>query len=353
MTAGRPPWHAALGPVTAILDWGDGKHRVTWKRGKLVLDDHPDLAAERAYVALGGERCPCLDVLETWDEWRRDPRVLAAWADPADALFEPLTPFPGGWQASRSPGDVLAALRARHRAMLSMTSSSPPPPPPPGPPGRPNPGLVNVHVGTSGRSAQAAGPPPLTAQQRAQMQWQMQAHHEEMWRDALRWALPDELGQRLALSAAAGAVRRRADPAHWSRWGGWVERAVTVRASPAIEASMRSWRRRAEVELTSLTSEAWITRPGERPALCGLVDTAGGRAAASLPARWLFDVWAQGLALVSGCFVLDVTDWSEHPHRLRVLAARWERRLPAGSTPVVEEALAVRSEGTSWALRWA
>ena len=345
MTPGRPPWHAALAPVTAILDWGDGKHRISWRKGKLVLDDHPDLGAERAYVALGGERCPCLDVLEAWDDWRRDPRVLAAWADPDNALFEPLTPMPGGWRGSQSPGDVLAALRARHRSMQSMIFSTPAPPA-----GRPTPakpGVVNVH----GRRA-GAGPHPLTSQQRAEIKRQMQEQHQVMWRDALRWALPEDLVERLALSAAAGALRRQADRAVWSRWGGWVERAMSVRAAPAIEASVRSWRRRAGSDGAFLTAETWVTRPGEPPALCGLVDSAGGWAAASVPGRWLFDVWAHGLALVSGCFVLDVTDWSEHPHRLRVLAARWERRLPAGSTPVVEEAIAVRSEEASWALRW-
>jgi hypothetical protein len=340
---GRPPWHAAIGPATAILDWGDGKHRISWRRGKLVLDDHPDLGAEQAYVALGGDRCPCLDVLEAWDEWRQDPRVLATWGDPANAPFEPLTPpMQAGWQGGRSPGNVLAALRARQRATQSATFSAMSSPPPPGGPGPPNPGAVHMQVRAGGRSAHAAGPHPMTAEQRAEIRRQMEERHRVMWRDALRWALPEELVERLALSAAAGAVRRQAEQDVWSRWGGWVERAVSVRAAPAIEANR-----------ASVTAETWITRPGEVPALYGLIDGAGGWAAASVPGRWLFDVWAHGLALVSGCFVLDVTDWSEHPHRVRVLAARWERHLPAGSTPVVEEAIAVRSDETSWALRWA
>jgi hypothetical protein len=75
--------------------------------------------------------------------------------------------------------------------------------------------------------------------------------------------------------------------------------------------------------------------------------------AVTVPPGWLFDVWTLGLALVSGCFVLGVTDWSEYPERVRVLAARWERRLPSGSTPVVEEAIALRLQEEAWTLRWA
>ena len=48
------------------------EHRVTWRRGKFVLEDH-DLGAERAMLALGGEPCPCMRALELWVEPFRMP----------------------------------------------------------------------------------------------------------------------------------------------------------------------------------------------------------------------------------------------------------------------------------------
>ena len=82
------------------------------------------------------------------------------------------------------------------------------------------------------------------------------------------------------------------------------------------------------------------------------MDEAGGWAAACLPLRWLVDVWARGIALVDGCFVLDVRSSDAAQTRLSVTAARWERRLPVGSTPVVEPAIVVPSSDGSWCLRW-
>ncbi len=43
------------------------QHRVTWRWGKLKLDDH-DLGAERAMLVLGGEPSPCLRLLQFWGE---------------------------------------------------------------------------------------------------------------------------------------------------------------------------------------------------------------------------------------------------------------------------------------------
>jgi hypothetical protein len=222
--------------------------------------------------------------------------------------------------------------------MLSMTFTAP------GPPGQAPP-QVGMPV-----PARGAG---MTAQQRAEMQREMQARYRLTWLEALRSALPPELQERLALTAAARAVRRQTDPCFWPRWRGWVQQAVAGRANPSVEGSVRAWRGRSQTDLGLLTTETWLTRPGEAASVCGLVDHAGGWVAVTVPPDWLFDVWAHGLALVAGCFVLEVTDWSEYPERVRVLAARWERRLPSGSTPVVEEAVALRPEGEPWTLRWA
>ena len=70
-----PRWYDALPEVTATVVCGGEKHRVTWRRGKVVLEDH-DLGAERGMVAFGGELCPCMRVLEIWVEQFRMPPDL-------------------------------------------------------------------------------------------------------------------------------------------------------------------------------------------------------------------------------------------------------------------------------------
>lgn len=69
----RPRWYDPLPEATATVDCGGESHRVSWRRGKLVLRDH-DLTAERAMLAFGGELCPCMRVLEMWvNQFRMAP----------------------------------------------------------------------------------------------------------------------------------------------------------------------------------------------------------------------------------------------------------------------------------------
>ena len=66
MTLTRPDrWYHAVDPVTAAVDCDGEPHRVTWRRGKLVLEDH-DLTAERTMLVFGGQLCVCMRVLEMW-----------------------------------------------------------------------------------------------------------------------------------------------------------------------------------------------------------------------------------------------------------------------------------------------
>jgi len=61
------PWQFGVPAVGALVPCGEETHRVRWRRGKLLLDDH-DLGAERALVGLGADRCACLELLGTWQE---------------------------------------------------------------------------------------------------------------------------------------------------------------------------------------------------------------------------------------------------------------------------------------------
>lgn len=58
-------WYQFLQPVTATVECDGQPHRVTWRRGRLVLEDH-DLTAERTMLVFGGELCVCMRVLELW-----------------------------------------------------------------------------------------------------------------------------------------------------------------------------------------------------------------------------------------------------------------------------------------------
>ena len=70
-----PRWYDPLPEATATVDCGGEKHRISWRRGKIVLEDH-DLTAEKAMMAFGGEMCPCMRVLEVWVEQFRMPPDL-------------------------------------------------------------------------------------------------------------------------------------------------------------------------------------------------------------------------------------------------------------------------------------
>lgn len=92
-------WALDLDPVSVVVDCtGGARHVVTWRRGKLVLEDH-DLTAEEAAIALGGPRPACLEVLRAW-------RNRAVWAVATQ-------PDPPGFVRRRPSIDVPYELKAR------------------------------------------------------------------------------------------------------------------------------------------------------------------------------------------------------------------------------------------------
>ncbi len=81
----KPRWYDPLPEATAVVKCGGEQHRVTWRRGKLVLEAH-DLQAERGMLAFGGELCECMRVLEMWvEQFRMPPDLfvqLRSWLGP-------------------------------------------------------------------------------------------------------------------------------------------------------------------------------------------------------------------------------------------------------------------------------
>lgn len=73
-------WCDHVAPVTELVECNGEQHRVTWRTGKVVLEDH-DLAAERMLQALGGGTCECLRVLKRW-------RDLHSWATSGELYLQ-------------------------------------------------------------------------------------------------------------------------------------------------------------------------------------------------------------------------------------------------------------------------
>lgn len=65
-------WCDHLAPVTATVACSGTEHRLSWRRGAVVVEDH-DLGAERTMKALGAETPACLRILAQW-------RQLHTWA---------------------------------------------------------------------------------------------------------------------------------------------------------------------------------------------------------------------------------------------------------------------------------
>ena len=100
-------WCDHVPPATAVVECGGEDHRITWRRGKLVLEDH-DLSAELAMVAFGGQPCACLRALQLW-------RNLHSWSM-SGQLFQQMTARLGS-QTILAPG----RLAAVHELGLMLT----------------------------------------------------------------------------------------------------------------------------------------------------------------------------------------------------------------------------------------
>ena len=96
MTVSRDRWCHHIEPATAVVSCSGESHRVTWRRGKVVLEDH-DLGAERTMLALGGEQCACLRVLQLW-------RNLHSWSMSAELFRQMVSRL--GEQSILAPGPL-------------------------------------------------------------------------------------------------------------------------------------------------------------------------------------------------------------------------------------------------------
>ena len=306
-------WYQGLPPVTAEIDCGGERHRITWRRGRLILEDH-DLVAERSLTALGAERPVCVEVLDAWRAMRG-----------RESLYELLLR-----DDTLSP-ETLAVRKASHEAAIEdaqrLTQRAMPA------------GLRNHPAGATGLRLLERRAAELIERER------------QAWAMTLIEALPAALRKTLALSEivhlernwhGADSPRARAEE---------IESVFMAIPIYLFEWSARCARRNLKPYAISLL-EAWLCLPGEEPTCAAWADSGGIYGALSLPLSWFTDVWMRGIALVDGCFVLGVRDLSGDEQSLRVLALRWAREGLETSKSVEAPALVTRARGEDWHLVW-
>jgi hypothetical protein len=74
-------WRHTVADLELAVTCGGRQHRLVWSASTVSCPDHPDLAAERALIALGGPEPPCLDFLRLWHDAVADGGFLAEWID--------------------------------------------------------------------------------------------------------------------------------------------------------------------------------------------------------------------------------------------------------------------------------
>jgi hypothetical protein len=303
-------WYQGLPAVTGEIDCGGERHRITWRRGRLVLEDH-DLLAERSLMALGAERPVCVEVLEAWREMRGK-----------ESLYELLL------RDGTLSREELAARKASHKAAIEYAQ-------------RFTQGVTSAH-----HPAAAARLRHLERRSANVLERERQA-----WAMTLIEALPAALRKTLALSEIVHFERNWHGADSPRARGEEIESVFMAIPTHLFEWGARRWRRNLKPHAVFLV-EAWLCAPGEEPTCAAWADSGRVYGALSVPLSWFTDVWMQGIALVDGCFVSRVTDRSVDGHSLRVLALRWARQEGGTSKSVEAPALVTRGRDGEWHLHW-
>jgi len=235
-------WHNDLGDATQCIALDDGAtHRVTWRRGKLVLEDH-DIEAEQALIALGGERCVCLDV--------------------ADLFASPPLLHEIVQTDSARSAKVQRALRSITPPQVRFQNVSHAVP-------------QSIH---------------------SRMQVEFQEHFARQRRLTVLRAIEGDLRRRL-LSASAVAATRRGVGGYPDDWIA-LTRFFSDEICPGIEWSLRGARRNLPAGARVNFHLRLLPEDEDDPTIEGVVSRGGGSIHLAVQPRWLADVWAHDLTLV-------------------------------------------------------
>lgn len=306
------PWYEEMPAVSAEVECGGDAHRITWRRGKLLLEDH-DLLAERSLAALGGAPPMCLQVLDAW----RSVRNL-------ELVPELLV------RDTRQSPDLFASMRATHEGRMRRAQG--------------------IAAGTrTALQGPPQGPDELSRLQRIGAQ---QVEREtRRWQTTLIRGLPPALKRMLALSMLAHAERHWDEEEFRREHARHIEPALTAIAAPLFEQSARRWKRNFK-PYARIVAETSLLEPGEQPKCTARASSEGAHAELALPISWFTDIWARGIALVNHYFVMGRAEATQDGSRLHVFAIRWERQGWENSRST--EAPAVVSLGFrgDWRLHW-
>jgi hypothetical protein len=247
------PWWTGIPATQATLSCGEETHRLVWDSGALAAVDHSDPEGERALAVLGGERIPCITMLDTWRRHMHDPAFLLL--------------------SSRGPTDLIATQE-------EMPQRS-------GPPSRlPRSGGGGGRVGRARtqmilRSSGPSGPATSGAD----------------------FSDEQDLAQLLSLGGAVGRRLETTVAAHWQarlldpddetrRLNGRLHAALYGR----LLTTLRGW-----LDERDLVLELELLPAGEPGSISRLAD---GAIRAALPFGWLVGVWGRGLETIWGRFCL-------------------------------------------------
>jgi hypothetical protein len=245
------PWHAPLSPAQTRVPCGEGQHTIRWVAGELELTDHPDAEAELVLAVLGGGKPECVRITEAWQRRVSDIDLLMVLPrSDADELHVT-------WE------DVQAAASSG-RTSIAMSG--------PGAPGL--------------RAALPAGQLPASAPPRIrQMQAAAQEIHARQLDILTVLAMGHEFQKRLVGSIVAGAADGTT-PA--------LAAALAGRVAPAIARWLGV--NADDVTVAVHKGSGW-----------GSMFAADDAVWVALPVSWLARVWACGLDVVDGRFVVAAT----------------------------------------------
>jgi hypothetical protein len=300
------PWWAALGPVDIQVSCGSGEHSVRWADGTLHAPEHPDAEGELVLAALGGDTTPCLDLVRTWERHCDDLVVLALAPRFADDLLTITTA-------------EIAELATRQQAF-----------------GRRGTGPMRqaaVRGGGTLTSGWRAGPAAPHGQVRiggvpARLVVEGDPGRHELLR-LLGLGTPFQL-------RLCGAVAHA-----WSVSGPHAARAD--RAKPALTAALTGRVAPAAVRWLDIDVTQIDAALHDGPGWGAIeLDSSpdGARLKVVLPVSWLAWVWAPGLAVVDGHFVVGVQHAAWPAAQVLAISA-------PGRDPVE---LTVRNESAGWTI---
>ncbi len=274
-------WSSTAAPLTMTVSCQRAHHRLRWHDGRVEPLDHPELDAELALVALGGDEPPCIALHRLWSDAVADGGFVAEWVDPGR-----LQPTWLSWLA-------MALERMRTEGFHEFLRHLPP------------------------ARAQRMGeflhrfPPEWIDRAGAEVN---QRWGRELGRDP--WTGPESA---LLAQAAANRLRR----AFVDAVGG---RQLAVGAA-------------ALIPLTPVVA-AEIDAP---PEVSGRLTGARRGVTLQVDRRWLHQVWAAGAAVVDGHLVLAIDGDPTGPGGARARVVTWVDRAPV--RPQLEDRIVWHGDG--------